>query len=377
MLLMALAFTGAGAQQLTVNVEEAGTLESLVTDEQKHTVMDLKLTGELNGYDFIVLRDMCGIDKSGFESEGKLENLDISEAAVVSGGDYAITGIYTSKNKFGKGIFKDCTRLKSIKLPEALADISKETFKRCTSLTSVDIPASVETIGNNAFEGCTSLVSIDLPSTVTDLSYAVFIKCTGLTQVTLPSSIKKIGQSLFDGCTALKSIAIPESVTIIDTYAFQGCSSLESVTLPSTLTNLEKYSFAECTSLEKIDIPAAVTLLGGSVFKGCSLLKTVYMHPELKDGKPVMNSGNFDGIAADHVIYVPSTSFEAYKESVLKDYNLQPYDYTGIDGPALYGNAGSIEAVYSPGGQQTSALRRGLNIVKYSDGTTRKVILSK
>ena len=38
-------------------------------------------------------------------------------------------------------------------------------------------------------------------------------------------------------------------------------------------------------------------------------------------------------------------------------------------------DAGKIQQVYSLGGQQTSKLQRGLNIVRLSDGTTRKVLV--
>jgi hypothetical protein len=44
-------------------------------------------------------------------------------------------------------------------------------FRNCTSLTSVTIPDSVTTIGYYAFDNCTSLTNITIPNSVTELHY--------------------------------------------------------------------------------------------------------------------------------------------------------------------------------------------------------------
>jgi len=47
-------------------------------------------------------------------------------------------------------------------------------FKGCTSLAEITIPEGVTYIGNRAFEGCTSLTSITIPSSVTLVESHVF-----------------------------------------------------------------------------------------------------------------------------------------------------------------------------------------------------------
>ena len=64
----------------------AGTLNTLVTSDQKFTTTSLVVKGDLNGADILFLREMAGSDKKGVATEGKLEVLDLTEANFVAGG---------------------------------------------------------------------------------------------------------------------------------------------------------------------------------------------------------------------------------------------------------------------------------------------------
>ena len=71
----------------TVNVATAGTLSTLITAGEKYTIDELTLTGELNGSDLRLLRDMAGNDYMGQPTNGMLKKLDLSGANIVAGGD--------------------------------------------------------------------------------------------------------------------------------------------------------------------------------------------------------------------------------------------------------------------------------------------------
>lgn len=60
-------------------------------------------------------------------------------------------------------MFKNCSALEEIVIPEGVKRIGLEAFKNCTALKKVVIPSTVEVIANNAFEGCTSLKTVDVP----------------------------------------------------------------------------------------------------------------------------------------------------------------------------------------------------------------------
>ena len=119
---------------------------------------------------------------------------------------------------------------------KSVTSIGDEVFRGCTGLTNITIPNSVTSIGDDAFYGCTGLTSITIPNSVTSIVYRAFYGCTGLTSVVIGNSVTSIGYRAFDGCTGLTSITIPNSVTSIEDYAFQYCSGLKTVYNFSNLT---------------------------------------------------------------------------------------------------------------------------------------------
>lgn len=58
--------------------------------------------------------------------------------------------------------FKDCKKLKKVKIPASVTTIGDGAFMNCTSLTSVVIPAKVAKIGKKAFYNCKKLRSITI-----------------------------------------------------------------------------------------------------------------------------------------------------------------------------------------------------------------------
>lgn len=52
----------------------------------------MKIIGEINGSDWRLIRDMAGSSVNGYETNGKLSVLDLSEAKIVEGGGYYYTG---------------------------------------------------------------------------------------------------------------------------------------------------------------------------------------------------------------------------------------------------------------------------------------------
>lgn len=81
--------TGEGSQESkrTIHVATAGSLSNHITESEKYTIEELTLTGELNGTDFRLLRDMAGNNYLGQLTDGKLKVLDFSSARIVAGGE--------------------------------------------------------------------------------------------------------------------------------------------------------------------------------------------------------------------------------------------------------------------------------------------------
>ena len=278
---------GLNTTQVTIKLDEAGTLPTKIAVSRKNLITNLKIVGKINGTDLKFIREMAGCDYDGKETDGKLSILDLSEAKIVEGG----SAYYSDRD---------------------------DGF----------IHTSNDKLGDFAFYGCSGLTSLTLPSSVTEIGEHAFLSCRGLTNFTIPSGVTKIGGAAFFCCYGLISLTLPSSVTAIGSEAFKHCSGLTSI-----------YVYME-------KLPET----GSNLFLGC-------------DEK-------------NCTVYVPKGTGDAYFRSAEFGYfyNIVEFDATGIDKVAISTNAKEVSR-YSANGQRLSAPAKGLNIVKYSDGSVKKVVV--
>ena len=341
--------------------------------------------------------------------------------------------IPSSVTSIGGSAFEGCSGLTSVTIPSSVTSIGGSAFKDCSGLTSLAIPSSVTWIGGSAFKGCSGLTSITIPSSVTEIGGAAFSGCSSLTSLTLPSGVTLIGDYAFSGCSGLTSLTLSSGVTSIGKYAFSGCSGLTSLTLPSGVTSIGRYAFEGCSGLTSLTLSSGVTSIGYSAFSGCSGLKYIrcqindeietylryghlYINVEcgieyyLNDKKitsvaipstitelgryafqncrdltsvyvswqfPIPTGSAFYGVDISKcTLYVP--------QGTEQDYWLSPgwgdfgkiveFDATGIDKVTTSNDAKELSR-YSVNGQRLAAPTKGLNIVKYSDGSVKKVVV--
>ena len=408
--------------QVTIKLDEAGTLPDRIGENQKYLITNLKIVGKINGTDLKFIREMAGRDFKGEKTDGKLSILDLSEAKIVAGGSaYVWFGVnkYTSNDKLGdyafygcsgltsltlpsgvtsigEGTFYGCSGLTSLTIPSGVTSIGEGTFYGCSGLTSLTLPSSVTSIGSYAFSGCSGLTSLTIPSGVTSIGEWAFKGCSGLTSLTIPSGVTSIGEDTFAGCSGLTSLTIPSSVTSIGGRAFYGCSRLTSLTLPSGVTSIDWGAFYGCSGLTSLTIPSSVTLIdwcafygcsgltiltlpssvtsiGDWAFAGCSGLTSIYVYPE---NLPELGTDIFNRCDAKNcTVYVPKGTYDAYKSSEFGYFEkIVEFDASGIDKVTTSTNAKEVSR-YSANGQRLSAPAKGLNIVKYSDGSVKKVVV--
>ena len=202
----------------------------------------------------------------------------------------------------------------------------------------------------------------------------VFNGCSGLTSLTLPSSVTKIGCYALFNCIGLTSLTLPSGVTEIGEHAFLNCRGLTNFTIPSGVTKIGGAAFFSCYGLISLTIPSSVTAIGSGAFNGCSGLTSIYVYMEKL---PETGSHLFLGCDEKNcTVYVPKGTGDAYFRSSEFGYfyNIVEFDATGIDKVATSTNAKEVSR-YSANGQRLSAPAKGLNIVKYSDGSVKKVVV--
>lgn len=89
-----------------------------------------------------------------------------------------------------------------------------------------------------------------------------------------------------------------------------------------------------------------------------------------------MGTHVFDGCDAEKcILYVPKGTYDDYWLSEFGYFdNIVEFDVTGIDKVTTSTDTKEISR-YSVNGQRLSAPTKGLNIVKYSDGSVKKVVV--
>ena len=313
-------------RQITIQLEKAGTLPDRIGSSRKYTITNLKIIGEINGTDLRMIREMAGSNSTGNSTDGMLSVLDLSEAKIVEGGDCYYKDHYTSNDVIGSHAFSYCSGLTSLNLPAGITSIGSRAFYGCSGLTSLNLPDGITKIGNEAFRGCSGLTSLTLPAGITEIGSSAFSGCSGLTSLNLPAGITWIGERGFYGCSGLTSLTLPASIIWIASNAFNGCFGLTSI-----------YVYAE-----------KVPLIGGNAFAGVDVKKCT--------------------------VYVPMGTRDDYRLSGFGDYfeNIVEFEATGIDKTTTSTDVEEV-ARYSVNGQRLSAPTKGLNIVKYSDGSVKKV----
>ena len=371
-------------KQITIKLDEAGTLPDKIGSTKKYQITNLKIIGEINGTDLRFIRNMAGgIDFYDETGQGKLSVLDLSQARiVVGGGPYlyyrhydglsgGVRELYVDENDvLGDYMFSGCSALTSLILPSNVTEIGNSAFVNCRGLTSMKIPSSVTNIGDCAFLNCSGLTSLVISSGVTKIGDSAFRNCSGLTSLVIPSGVTEIGFFAFRNCSGLISLVISSGV--IDGSAFENCSGLTSLIISSGVTKIDSSAFKNCSGLTSLVIPSGVTEIGWFAFENCSGLTSIYVYAE-----HIYTSGlvAFEGCDKNNCkVYVPKGTYDYYiKYSDFRYFkNIEEFDATGIDNVITPFHAKEVSR-YSINGQRLSAPTKGLNIVTYSDGSVKKV----
>ena len=351
-----------------------------------------------------------------------------ADNVLITGGPNTV--IPNSVTEIGGGAFYNNANLTSINIPSSVVKIGSSAFWQCTSLTSISIPSSMKTIEEWAFFNCKNLASVSIADGITRIEKYVFEGCQSLTSFTIPTTVTSIGEEAFSGCK-LTSITIPKSVTSIEINAFWGCAfgattiqveegnsvydsrnncnaiirtadntlilGCRNTIIPNNITTIGASAFSACEELSSINIPegimtiednafnysgltyvvipSSVTTIGSRAFYGCQL-SDIYCYAEQL---PEAGEDAFGYQTRNIKLHVPAVSLDVYKNAefwklfiyIVALIDEDPKPTTGIAVPTTTQIPIAVGR-YTLDGKRISKPQHGLNIIKMSDGTTRK-----
>ena len=223
-------------------------------------------------------------------------------------------------------VFKNCTGITKVTIPEGVESLGASAFQGCASLADITFPATLREIGSNAFTDCgkniTGVFYFDLPDDLTYIQQSgstldAFYNCNAVRRVTPGSATARLlsealhtsegwwadrwftfrGHEDFrylyfagedggdaDGCglRLIKYTGQSNSVTVpvqasnvppltsVHTGVFSNNTTLTELVLPDTITLIKAAAFRGCTHLSDIHIPASLRKLEENVFTDCA-----------------------------------------------------------------------------------------------------------
>lgn len=165
------------SDELTVSTSSAGSLSAEIGTPAWNTIRSLTISGQINGTDIRLIRKML--------QDGKLEELDLRDVKIVSGGEaydkYEMSK--TSEDVIGESMFYDCPNLKKIFLPSTTQRIESYAFFGCSGLKQLELPETCVSIGDYAIAFCEALTTMTLHETIVRIGKSAFTYCTSLSTI--------------------------------------------------------------------------------------------------------------------------------------------------------------------------------------------------
>ncbi len=321
--------------------------------------------------------------------------------------------------------FYSCKSLTEVNLPSSLRSINADAFYGCSSLKELDMPNSVTSLGNYALRGCTELTSLQVSAGLDYLfdgwrQSSVSSKPTFEYYPVLwegaPSTMKSIilkdgvsdfsargygyavnsvnssiGQPVFSNID-LEYYYVGRPLIDIKSWSYKASYNYKTYTFNYSMSVSQPYGTIQTLEIGGCcyDVPyfyqsVEYLILGENVdtYTISNIYQGNFKGIMCKSSIPPIVSGTFENSTYINVpLYVPTGSKATYEATEgWKDFweiveldDMPPGYSDAVQSIIAYGKVDVI-GYYSIDGKKVSTPQRGINIIRYSDGTARKVLV--
>ena len=361
------------------------------------------------------------------------DNRDNCQAIIETTNNTLVAGfsksvIPPSVTAIGASAFEGCNGLTFVEIPKDVISIGSDAFKDCKELTDVycyakKIPSTDPTAFNN-----TGKVTLHVPVSLME-EYRMVKPWKYFGQiVALPHIIYMVngeiyknvefdyGETItaenepikegytFSGWSEIPAIMPSHDVIVTgwfvkDHYTFEedgaGYEMNEDKTVTFTkqengsgtceipasvvidgqkyqVTSIAEGAFKDNTNLKELSIPESIVSIGDDAFAGCTNLEKINLYSD----KPISidqaaASSVFSGVDTENsILYVPAGTADAYRQA--EGWKAFKNIVEMEDPDDINADDGSYE-IYTLGGIHVEKLQKGVNIIKYKNGSTQKV----
>lgn len=290
-------------------------------------------------------------------------------------------------------------------------------------ITSIIVPESVKTIGNYTFSGCHGLTSVIIPEGVQGIGSYAFSDCVGLTTVSIPASMKTIGNSAFNGCK-LRNVLIKCTTPPMGSGLAFSEQTFFHTTLYIPTGSWDAYAYDNnwyrfinireiATAEEQLSMQQAYTMMDANTFTYSvfdpvnDCIGTINSVSGIDENNPnhcwqvieVEGSHYLYNVGAKKFVVVADDGSYALSDEAtsidMKDgedgivigaqtarqwalvsnehLSAEQAIIDGIESPLLTSPVGEGH-VYDLSGRKIDKMQKGVNIIRYCDGTSRKVL---
>lgn len=333
--------------------------------------------------------------------------------------------------------FGDCSSLVSVSLPESVKEIGEYAFSNCTSLTEIDFLDSITQIGDYAFSGCSSLTEVVIPESIKTIGKVIFKDCPNLKNFEIQGHPLSSYPSFFETAKHLDTVTLPmdeyygewyftENLILTDgrnqssetnvlrryqpknlivkgkgnistyyIYNYYLHNLVDDICTVKILenANVSFYNYwgkVKWDSLEDLYIEGQSDIMFEPLPESLTKITFGPNTKHIRYGWPdvftnviclAMIPPTFGHLFTTEQylkteIEVPAEALEAYKnaDGWMYFWNLKAIDTTGVNSPSIPTNDEKIViGRYNINGHQVDESYKGMVIVRYSDGSTRKV----